>query len=235
MRFIRLASRYEEDVLGMTTIGYPSTVFSEGPGDSSQLGSGMVFLDEAAGAREVTANASRIEGWRRTQTYHYFQEVRRRSTVKFSPYTRAKFVMGGLTGFPKRSGNERHPRFRFAPPTTPTAACQTDAGWGGGGDYTDDGREYSDVRPSRGGALGFLIPYNMNSPPNPVHPSVQLLAVLPPHVGGLLPLSFGLLHQQEVIRELTVDLFTHIRMFPVSIVMLSFSSLNRHVVSAHLV
>lgn len=84
MRFIRLASRYEEDVLGMTTIGYPSTVFSEGPGDSSQLGSGMVFLDEAAGAREVTANASRIEGWRRTKTYHYFQEVCRRATVKFS-------------------------------------------------------------------------------------------------------------------------------------------------------
>lgn len=74
-RFIRLASRYEEDVLGMTTIGYPSASFNEGPGDSSQLGSGIVFLDENAGARELAANASRIEGWRRTKTYLYFQEV----------------------------------------------------------------------------------------------------------------------------------------------------------------
>ena len=45
---------------------------------------------------------------------------------------------------------------------------------------------------------------------------LQLLSLTPPHNGGLLPLSFGLFHQQEVVRGLTVDLFTQLRMFPVS-------------------
>ena len=84
-RFIRLASRFEEDVTGTTTIGFPSATFSEGPGESSQLGSGIIFLDEAAGARELAMNASRIEGWRRTMTYQYFQEVR--GMVFFPPPT----------------------------------------------------------------------------------------------------------------------------------------------------
>ncbi len=39
----------------------------------------------------------------------------------------------------------------------------------------------------------------------------------PPHNGGLLPLSFGLFHQQEVVRDLAVDLLTQLRMFPVSL------------------
>lgn len=74
-RFIRLASRYEEDNLGTTTVGFPGASFNEGPGDSSQLGSGKVFLDDAAGSREALANSSRIEGWRRTAMYRMFQEV----------------------------------------------------------------------------------------------------------------------------------------------------------------
>jgi len=75
-RFVRLASRYEEDTLGTTTIGFPGSSFNEGPGDTSQLGSGIVFLDDAAGSREVMANTSRIEGWRRTAMYLTYQEVR---------------------------------------------------------------------------------------------------------------------------------------------------------------
>jgi len=62
-------------VYGATTIGFPSVPFNEGPGDTSQLGSGVIFLDDVAGSREVTANASRIEGWRRTPTHRMFQEV----------------------------------------------------------------------------------------------------------------------------------------------------------------
>ena len=45
---------------------------------------------------------------------------------------------------------------------------------------------------------------------------LQLLSLTSPYNGGLLPLSFGLFHQQEVVRDLTVDLFTQLRMFPVS-------------------
>lgn len=74
-RFVRLASRYEEDVFGVTNISFPTSTFSEGPGDSSQLGSGIVFLDDTAGSREVMGNTSRIEGWRRTAMYRICQEV----------------------------------------------------------------------------------------------------------------------------------------------------------------
>ena len=44
----------------------------------------------------------------------------------------------------------------------------------------------------------------------------QLLSLLPPHHQGLLPLSFGLFHQQDVIRDLTVVIFNELRSYPVS-------------------
>jgi hypothetical protein len=54
----------------------------------------------------------------------------------------------------------------------------------------------------------------------------QLLSVTPPYNGG--PLSFGLFHQQEVVRDLTVDLFTQLRMFPVSLSIIKFSQALNH-------
>jgi hypothetical protein len=56
----------------------------------------------------------------------------------------------------------------------------------------------------------------------------QLLSVTPPYNGGLLTLSFGLFHQQEVVRDLTVDLFTQLRMFPVSLSIIKFSQALNH-------
>lgn len=45
----------------------------------------------------------------------------------------------------------------------------------------------------------------------------QLLSLLPPHHNGLLPLSFGLFHQEEVVRDLTVDIFNVLRSYPVRV------------------
>jgi len=42
-----------------------------------------------------------------------------------------------------------------------------------------------------------------------------MLALVPPHQGGLLPLSLGLLHPQEIIRECTVDIFNELRQYHV--------------------
>lgn len=75
-RFIRLASRYEEDTQGTTKIGFSSSPFTSIPGGDPQLGSGLVFVDEAMGTKELVANASRIEGWRKTIPYQYLQTVR---------------------------------------------------------------------------------------------------------------------------------------------------------------
>ncbi|KAG6897530.1 hypothetical protein C0992_000515 [Termitomyces sp. T32_za158] len=71
-RFVRLASRYEEEVTGSTKIGQPSSSFSEQPGRRAQLGSGIAFSDEATSVKELAANAQRIEAWRKTNSYHHF-------------------------------------------------------------------------------------------------------------------------------------------------------------------
>ncbi|KAJ8517912.1 hypothetical protein ONZ45_g4949 [Pleurotus djamor] len=70
-RFVRLASRHEEETLGKTHIGYPTVPFVEGP--RPHLGSGMVFSDDASAMRELTANAYRIEAWRSTNTYENYK------------------------------------------------------------------------------------------------------------------------------------------------------------------
>jgi hypothetical protein len=70
-RFVRVAARYEEEVRGSTTIGFPSQTYSVERG----LGSGIMFTDDGAGQRELLANASRIEGWQKTNAYRYFEIV----------------------------------------------------------------------------------------------------------------------------------------------------------------
>ncbi|KAG8943544.1 hypothetical protein FRC04_002832 [Tulasnella sp. 424] len=84
-RFVRIAAAYEDSVLGSTSIGFPMQSFSETgvsttmigmgipQGLGGSLGSGMVFVDDLSKAREMTSNASRIEGWRSTKNYEYWQ------------------------------------------------------------------------------------------------------------------------------------------------------------------
>ena len=74
-RFLRLASRYEEEITGSTTFGFPSAPFVEIPGQPPRLGSGITFSDETTCSRELTANAHRIEAWRRTNSYKYLTMV----------------------------------------------------------------------------------------------------------------------------------------------------------------
>ncbi|TFK25718.1 mesa protein [Coprinopsis marcescibilis] len=71
MRFVRLASRYEEETTGTTKFGFPSSPFMEVPGQGPQLGSGLTFTDEASCWKELASNAHRIEAWRKTNSYHY--------------------------------------------------------------------------------------------------------------------------------------------------------------------
>jgi hypothetical protein len=102
-RFVRIASRWEEDVLGSTKIGYRTASFiPEGPSCPAQLGSGVFFGDEATAVRELAANASRIEAWRRTTSYHYCVLVRssfisRRVYSLFSPTLQQDFQRAQAT------------------------------------------------------------------------------------------------------------------------------------------
>ncbi|KAF9478627.1 spindle pole body interacting protein [Pholiota conissans] len=70
-RFVRLASRYEEELKGETSFGYPSAPFTEIPGRPPKLGSGIAFADEANCLKELVSNAHRIEAWMKTNSYKY--------------------------------------------------------------------------------------------------------------------------------------------------------------------
>jgi len=73
-RFVRLASRYEEETTGTTAFGFPSSPFTDNNG-RSKLGSGIAFNDEATCLKELAANAHRIEAWRKTNSYRYLVQV----------------------------------------------------------------------------------------------------------------------------------------------------------------
>lgn len=71
-RFVRLASRYEEEATSVTSIGYPSAPFMDGTSSRPQLGSGIIFNDDALGLKELAANHHRVEAWKKTNSYKYY-------------------------------------------------------------------------------------------------------------------------------------------------------------------
>ena len=72
-RFVRLASRWEEENFGATSIDHPSASYSS---TTKRPGSGLVFLNGGSPEevkRELQANTGRIEGWRRTKCYEAYK------------------------------------------------------------------------------------------------------------------------------------------------------------------
>ncbi|CAG8766760.1 17478_t:CDS:2, partial [Acaulospora morrowiae] len=68
-RFVRLTALYEIETFGSTKVGMM-------PGNTDHagvLGTGLAFQDENSKLREVAANVNRIEGWRQTISYKYYQ------------------------------------------------------------------------------------------------------------------------------------------------------------------
>ncbi|KAK7043132.1 hypothetical protein VNI00_008486 [Paramarasmius palmivorus] len=178
-RFVRLASRYEEEVSGTTKIGYPNIPFMDTTSvRKAQLGSGVVFPDEVAGLKELAANSHRIEAWRKTNSYHYYA----------ADFAKAQ------SSSPIRGFDVMHQLFRLR-----------------------HAKSMSDTE-------AYLIMRTLADNVKTYDQVVELLSYLMPHSGGLLPLGFGLFHHKESIREATVDLFNHIRQYPVGVLFLQ--SLN---------
>jgi hypothetical protein len=71
-RFVRLAALYEEETYHSTKIG---TMGSKIPDPLGIHGQSLVFTDETARQRELAYNTNRIEGWRQTISYRYYQRV----------------------------------------------------------------------------------------------------------------------------------------------------------------
>ncbi|KAJ2960119.1 hypothetical protein NQZ79_g4476 [Umbelopsis isabellina] len=70
-RFVRLAALYEIETYHSTKIGSTTSRIADPLGIQ---GESLVFADEAARQREVAANTNRIEGWRQTISYRYYQK-----------------------------------------------------------------------------------------------------------------------------------------------------------------
>lgn len=68
-RFVRLAAYQEYVIFGSTNVGWIYQPFREG-----QLGSGIVFIDDALRQRELKENHYRIDAWRRTKSYRLAQK-----------------------------------------------------------------------------------------------------------------------------------------------------------------
>ncbi|CCM03276.1 uncharacterized protein FIBRA_05404 [Fibroporia radiculosa] len=170
-RFVRLAARYEEDTMGSTMIGYPSATYSERPGEPRRLGSGIDFVDEGMCMREIAVNASRIEAWRRTESYTLFQ-IDFRQTLITDPMQGFDVVhqLWRLRHTKKISDGEAELIMRS---------------------LAENVQDYDQV--------------------------TQLLSLMPPHHNGLLPLSYGLFHQNEIVRELTIDIFNELRTYPIGV------------------
>ncbi|KZS96252.1 spindle pole body interacting protein [Sistotremastrum niveocremeum HHB9708] len=169
-RFVRLASRYEEDTMGSTSIGFPSQPYTESePGEFGLLGTGLVFLDDLAGARELQMNASRIEGWRRTRSYDYYRKD-----------FRAYLETNAIQGF-------------------------------------DLAHQIGRLRNAKNMADGEmdLIVRTLVERVRSYEQVVEVLSHFPPHAGGLLPLTFGLFHQQEPIRDIVVEVLDTFRSYPI--------------------
>ncbi|BGO91277.1 hypothetical protein NBRC10512_008231 [Rhodotorula toruloides] len=171
-RFVRLASRYEEETTSTTSIGYPCSAFASGAasgyGAQSSLGSGVVFSDEAAGQRELASNAARIDGWMKTQSYKLYQQSFRQHLRETS-----------MPGF-------------------------------------DLMHQIGRLRQSRhvSSAEAVLIFQTLAQCVRTDEQAVALLAHLPSHFGGLLPLAFGFFHASAEVRHHTLDLFDQLSAHP---------------------
>ncbi|KAI8461707.1 docking domain of Afi1 for Arf3 in vesicle trafficking-domain-containing protein [Phakopsora pachyrhizi] len=166
-RFAKISSRWEEDQLGVSSIGVKTKSFMLPKSYSStqtidgkieMLGSGAVFFDEQTYKKEMSLNSSRIEGWMETESYKLF---------------RKRFSSGGFS------------KFKF-----------------------DISHQISRLRISRKlPDLELQTMYEVIVQKAQTNEEVtEVLAHLPPYLGGLLPLTFGLFHPSEKIRILALEL-----------------------------
>lgn len=71
--FAQSVARHEEHFYGHTSLSLTSQPYLNG-----QLGSGIVFSDRETELREISFNAMRCEGWRRSEAYRIYKSDQRK-------------------------------------------------------------------------------------------------------------------------------------------------------------
>ncbi|KAK9898601.1 spindle pole body interacting protein [Cystobasidium minutum MCA 4210] len=176
-RFVRLASRYEEDTYGTTSIDYPTLSFVPG-----RLGSGLVFYTNNAEEvkREIQSNAGRIEGWRRTKSYDSYKRDWMQSQVPQSQQNPTVFsLIRAIKGVDLHHQISRLRNSKRMSGEEVEHICRM---------LRDNVKTDEQV--------------------------VEVLAHLPSHFGGLLPLAFGLFHPSSSVRECTIDFLNTVNAHP---------------------
>lgn len=178
-RFIRLAARWEQENIGSTKTHYRSRSYQAG-----QLGSGITFSDDAAKAKEFSFNSGRIDGWRRTRSYAYWQEVSRDVLCALS--ARSDF-------FTFKDFNKSKSEFDLSYQVSRL-------------------RHGKDVPEGEIEAIFATIAASLQT----YEQVIELLALLPPHHGGLMPLALGLFHPNRRIQDATLVIFDKLAVYQVS-------------------
>ena len=192
-----------------TMIGWPSSPYTERP-EGRKLGSGIAFVDEATCTREFAHNAARIEAWRRTESYTLYQIVRLRGVlpirkeltgrVEHNQDFRKMLATDPIQGFDVAHQLWRLRHAKRISDGEAEVVMRTIA---------SNLQTYDQVT-----QVSLVASTQKRRHRTHLTPT-QLLAYMPPHANGLLPLSFGLFHQSEIVRELTIDIFNELRSYPV--------------------
>ncbi|MBW0532027.1 hypothetical protein O181_071742 [Austropuccinia psidii MF-1] len=166
-RFVKIASMWEEEQLGSSSIGIKTKSFKAPINylnvntleeKIEMLGSGVVLSDDQTYKREIGLGSARIEGWRESKSYRLLKKKIHTGNESFLDFDVAHQI-NRLRLSKKMSEIEVEAIYEVM--------------------------------------LGRIQSYEQ---------IIEALACLPPYLGGLLPLGFGLFHPSKRIRGLAVDL-----------------------------
>lgn len=200
-RFVRLASKYEEETTGITRIGYLTSNFVEGTMERhAQLGSGIFFGDEASCIRELNANAHRIHAWRSTNSYRHCVTVRRWAYHHTRLTKLDQDVARQQASSSIKSIDVLHQVLRLKSSKN-----------------ISDSEVYLILRTLADNTKTYeQVTEVIRLPNRSSHDlTAQLLSYLVPYGGGLTHLGFCLFHPRESVREATIQLFNQLRAYPV--------------------
>ncbi|RUP42959.1 hypothetical protein BC936DRAFT_137837 [Jimgerdemannia flammicorona] len=188
-RFVRLAAVYEEEYLGSTKIGFNNV---NTPDPTGVLGMGVVFTDDTAKNRELIGNINRIEGWRSTISYQYYQKdfqkaLQSRSIKNIDMYRQ----ISKLKMLKMMPDNEVETIYKAFLENAVSEEQMHEVRCFGNEQITLDWFAW----------LLLYLSFNRR---------IQFLSYLPQHQGGLVPLGFGLFHPSRTVRQYTVDLFNRL-------------------------
>lgn len=203
-RFVRLASTYEQETFGHSSVDFASRAFSSRVQGVRALGSGLLFVDEQSRARELAANAGRVEGWRGTPSYG----ARQRAFARQVQCRRRSRAPQGVGGDDSAQGEW---------------AYEHEDDDDDDDDLFDLAHQIHRLRSGKSVPTGEVLAIydalngylalsgsrrrgHTKRQQQQQRRMLRLLAHLPGYTGGVMPLAHGLLHHNSAVRASALEL-----------------------------